>query len=194
MISIVGRVRKSFFSQERSPEAPKPRRDRSPMRLIGDKESIPAQKACELGAEQQECIEGVSRRIDWYAKARYFAPPIARFLDTHWRAYIVMKCERRGEFDASCRGCRDAIQTMKNLAWSVRPKKDDVSRRRLISLIPGLHEQLYSGLVFVGVEEREQDEFFVALARLHQEALYPADHNGRKTSRTAKAEAIVVID
>jgi len=114
--------------------------------------------------------ERIARQIDWYANKRGLPPLIAHFLDMHWRAYLLRSCLVDGH---DSKTCRKAIKAIKDLAWSVQPKEHWLSRRRLIELIPQLHEQLHVGLKSVGVSAAEHDAFFAALARLHHAALHP---------------------
>jgi hypothetical protein len=114
----------------------------------------------------------VSRHIDWYAKKRRLPTLIADFIDIHWRSYLLGCFLKGGEENESF---RNAVSAMKDLAWSVRPKKDSLSRRRLVALIPQLYQQLHTGLESVGLGSgtSEHDTFFAELAKLHQAALNP---------------------
>lgn len=115
----------------------------------------------------------IERRIDWYAKNRRLPPLIADFIDTHWRSYALRCFLIEGE-DSEV--FREAIEAMKDLAWSVRLKKDPLSRRRLVELIPRLYQRLHVGLEFLelGVGTLEHDAFFADLVGLHKDALNPS--------------------
>ena len=114
----------------------------------------------------------VARHVDWYVEKRHLPTQIADFLDTHWRSYLLQCLLKGGEGNERF---RSAVKTMKDLAWSVRPKKEPLSRRRLVALIPHLYEQLHLGLESLGLGSgaSEHDAFFGELARLHQTALNP---------------------
>ena len=113
-----------------------------------------------------------SRRVDWYAKRRGLPPLIAGFLDTHWRSYLLRSLTVEGEDGQDY--C-DAVKAMTDLAWSVRPKRDSLSRRRLIMLIPELYQRLHVGLesLSLGSGSTVHDGFFAELAKLHQTVLNP---------------------
>lgn len=114
---------------------------------------------------------GVSRHIDWYVQGRRLPTLIADFLDTHWRLYTVRCCLIDGEESESY---RETLNAMKDLAWSVRPKRDPLNRRRLVALIPQLYQRLHVGLESLGfgTGTTQHDVFFAELAKLHQAALH----------------------
>lgn len=137
---------------------------------VVEKTAVEAKGATEKVVAVPVSPTGISRHMDWYAKNRRLPPLIAGFFDTHWRSYALQCSLAYGEDSQSCRA---AVKAMADLAWSVQPKYDSLSRRRLIELIPQLYQQLQDGLESVGVGSAEHDAFFAALAKLHQAALNP---------------------
>jgi hypothetical protein len=125
--------------------------------------------------------EVVFRYIDRYAANHYAPPLIARFLSTHWRAYLLQTYVRKSD---ESRAWRQAVDTMSDLVWSVRPKTYEASRRRLYMMLIGLYQRLHDGLERLRIEASEQDLFFAELAKLHQAALYPPLSRSEASWRT----------
>jgi len=133
-----------------------------------------ARKTGKLTTEQQELLASISRHMDRYVKDHSLPLVISRFIERYWRLYALRSCAVAQDANR----WRNILKTMNDLAWSVRPKRDEVSRRRLIAMIPGLYEQLHAGLEFLGTTERDHDAFFTALVEEHNRALHPRGPEG----------------
>lgn len=65
----------------------------------------------------------------------------------------------------------EAVETMDELIWSVRPKTDADERQRLVHRLPGLIRRLRAGLERAGLPEAERATFFAELVQLHAAAV-----------------------
>ena len=160
-----------FVSQSEHSKPATTRNHQGVARLnLVEKPKVAVTNAATQAAELQESQAGISRHVDSYAKKRGLPPLIATFLNTHWRSYLVQSYLVDGEDSESW---REGIKAMKDLVWSVRPKKDPLSRRRVIAMIPQLYQRLHVGLDSMGLSAAEHDAFFAELPKLHQAALNP---------------------
>ncbi len=71
---------------------------------------------------------------------------------------------RQAQFVAS-------LEAADELIWSVLPKQGAVERRRLVGLLPGLLEQLHSGMEVAAVETEDRVRFFASLVDCHAAAV-----------------------
>lgn len=125
-------------------------------------------------AEPEVAREVVSRHFDRHTGDQPLPPLIARFLDTHWRSYMAKIYFLQGE---RSQAWRTALENTENLTWSLQPKRDDESRRRLYALLPELFQWVHSVLKSARVAVPEEDAFFAELARLQVAALHAAKHS-----------------
>jgi hypothetical protein len=137
-------------------------------RMAGAKRALAALEAAGTATSPEVSLLLISRYIDQHTKIQSFSPTIARFLDAHWRAYITRTFIYGGR---DSQRWRDAVVTMTDLTWSVRPKQDAERRRRLVASLPQLYARLHAGLEYLGVDAADQDTFFASLAKQHQAAM-----------------------
>ncbi len=154
-------------NEETKPVA-QPIRQLPPINKLAEDPVNSNRKAAKQNTEQQESLAIISRHIDRYVENKDLPPAIARFIDTRWRFYTLRFCALA---DKDSDNWRKTLKTMNDLAWSVRPKKNEVSRRRLIEMIPVLYEQISFGLEFIAASQTEREAFFAALVDLHNAAL-----------------------
>ncbi|EGV18072.1 DUF1631 domain-containing protein [Thiocapsa marina] len=93
---------------------------------------------------------------------------VASFFDRFWRRVLVDVFVRFGD---SGEPWREALATMDDLIWSVKPKDTAQERSRLLTALPDLLKRLRRGLETVHLEEA-WDPFFDRLIRLHMGALH----------------------
>ncbi|NTV94478.1 MAG: DUF1631 domain-containing protein [Thiobacillus sp.] len=122
-------------------------------------------------------------------------PPLIRsFLNDHW---IVLLAELHLKVGGENEVWKGAVQTMKDLIWSVKPKADAVARKRLVSLLPGLLKRLDEGVKYLGLPEKERNTFFAGLVKYHAELVRAgklAESVAIAEPVAGSAEAIPVID
>jgi hypothetical protein len=112
----------------------------------------------------------VSRHLEHQVNKHRVPSTIARFLDTYWRSYMTQLCVTVGE---QSEAWRKALENTENLTWSLQPKRDDASRKRLYVILPGLFQWVHTVLKSQGVATEEEDLFFSGLSRLQVAALNP---------------------
>ncbi len=95
--------------------------------------------------------------------------PVERFLDEHWTA--VLRKIAVSESDTAETDWRMACEVMKDLAWSIIPKKAPDDRLKLIGLLPRLLASLNKGLDSIDITAEQRNAFFDALVKYHSGAL-----------------------
>ncbi|GHU31313.1 hypothetical protein AGMMS50256_19590 [Betaproteobacteria bacterium] len=93
---------------------------------------------------------------------------VSNFLEEHWTAVLQRIATGGGETEADW---ESAIQVIKDLAWSITPKKLPDERLKLISLLPHLLGNLNKGLDRINESPARRNAFFDALVKLHSAAL-----------------------
>jgi hypothetical protein len=93
---------------------------------------------------------------------------VASFFDRFWRRVLIDVFIRFGDAGEPW---REALATMDDLIWSVKPKDTASERSRLLTALPDLLKRLRRGLETVHLEEA-WDPFFDRLIRLHMGALH----------------------
>jgi hypothetical protein len=93
---------------------------------------------------------------------------VAPFFDRFWRRVLIDVFIRFGDAGEPW---REALATMDDLIWSVKPKDTASERSRLLTALPDLLKRLRRGLETVHLEEA-WDPFFDRLIRLHMGALH----------------------
>jgi hypothetical protein len=93
---------------------------------------------------------------------------VSNFLEEHWIAVLQRIAIDSGEIEADW---ESAIQVIKDLAWSITPKKLPDERLKLISLLPHLLGNLNKGLDRINESPARRSAFFDALVKLHSAAL-----------------------
>lgn len=109
---------------------------------------------------QQQIVDAIERSIS----GKTLPITIIDFLRNIW--FLVLldalehKDEHPGDWDI-------AIRTMDDLILSVIPPVDDLARKQLLKLLPGLIAALRSGLKRISYEKSAQSRFFKELAVWH---------------------------
>jgi hypothetical protein len=119
----------------------------------------------ELEAESWERAQQAVRSV---VKGASLPEAVADFLEECWTVVLQHAAlggeENEGEWTS-------AIETMKNLAWSITPKKLPDDRLKLIGLLPRLLARLNWGLDGIDTDPVRRGAFFDALVKLHAAAL-----------------------
>ena len=93
---------------------------------------------------------------------------LEEFLAEHWIAVLQRIAASDSDTQAEW---ASAIEVMKDLAWSVTPKKSSDDRLKLISLLPRLLATLNKGLDKSDTLPSQRTAFFDTLVKLHSAAL-----------------------
>jgi hypothetical protein len=76
------------------------------------------------------------------------------------------------------------LKASDDLMWSLRLPDHPQSRKRLLAMLPGLLQQLRSGMALIGVPEREQQPILDELMAVHTEALRPGKGSAAEVEPT----------
>ncbi|NCC29032.1 MAG: DUF1631 domain-containing protein [Gammaproteobacteria bacterium] len=108
---------------------------------------------------------------------------VGSFFDRFWRRVLIDVFIRFGDAGEPW---REALATMDDLIWSVKPKDTATERSRLLTALPDLLKRLRRGLETVHLEEA-WDPFFDRLIRLHMGALHKEPPPGQTSDQDAFA-------
>lgn len=86
------------------------------------------------------------------------------FVATHWKNLLFMTCAREGK---DSEAWNQAVTTMDDLIWSVKPKRTREERHKLVELQPQLLNSLRQGMERLSVPATERDDFIARLVRAH---------------------------
>ena len=89
---------------------------------------------------------------------------VREFVSGHWKNLLFVICARQGKDSDAW---KQAVSTMDDLIWSVKPKRTLEERKRLIALQPVLLKNLRSGMERLSVPATERDDFIAKLVRAH---------------------------
>jgi hypothetical protein len=89
---------------------------------------------------------------------------VRSFVTTHWKNLLFITCARQGK---DSEAWKQAVATMDDLIWSVKPKQTAQERQRLVSMQPGLLQRLREGMQRLSIPATERDDFVAKLVRAH---------------------------
>ena len=98
------------------------------------------------------------------------APSIIEFLRRDWAALLTSDYTEEGENGAHF---NSHVETMRELVWSVQPKKDMDARLMLVRILPGLLKRLREGMAQHAIDAIRTEKFFADLVVLHANAVRP---------------------
>ncbi len=98
------------------------------------------------------------------------AKPINDFLRNDWATLLIKDYTHEGEAGAHF---NSGVETMRELVWSVQPKKDMDARLMLVRILPGLLKRLREGLGNLEITTDRSEKFFADLVVLHANAVRP---------------------
>ncbi len=137
-----------------------------------ERQAAEAEARLQQAAEEQahrerarlQAAEEVRRRLE---KAD-LNPVVRTFLEEHWKTLLMMTFLMEGEESDAW---LTSVETMDCLIWSIAPKKTADERRRLVSELPGLLQNLRQGMELIDMPVEAREAFFASLARCHSQAV-----------------------
>ena len=105
-------------------------------------------------------LEEITPRVDDSGNLDF----VRRFVSSHWKNLLFVTCARHGK---DSEAWKQAVATMDDLIWSVKPKRTAEDRRRLVALQPGLLARLREGMERLSLPATERDDFIARLVRAH---------------------------
>ena len=120
---------------------------------------------------------------------------IRDFLSTHWKNLLVVTCARQGK---DSEAWKQAVTTMDELIWSVKPKFTHEHRQQLVAMQSKLLNNLREGMERLGMPSTERDDFIAKLVHAHGRTAVnnkdatetvetPADSNSDKNETVSDA-------
>ncbi len=113
-----------------------------------------------LAAAESTTMEEIQPRIDEELNLDF----VRDFVATHWKNLLFICCARNGKDSEEW---KQAVQTMDELIWSVKPKSIPADRQRLVAIQPRLLEKLRHGMERLSIQPTERDDFIANLVRAH---------------------------
>ena len=180
-----------------------------------DKEEQQAERRAEYSARVMEgqerlqiakstTLDEIGPRVDDRENLDF----VRRFISSHWKNLLFVTCARHGKDSDAW---KQAVATMDDLIWSVKPKLTAEERKKLVAMQPGLLQRLREGMERLSLPAAERDDFIARLVRAHgrtavaeadsaredpREAPVPADDyrtfSGRIVEQTASEEQVPV--
>jgi hypothetical protein len=89
---------------------------------------------------------------------------VREFVTTHWKNLLFVTCARQGKDSDAW---KQAVATMDDLIWSVRPKHTVAERKRLVAMQPVLLSNLRTGMERLSIPATERDDFIARLVHAH---------------------------
>ncbi len=118
---------------------------------------------------EAEAWERAQQAVRTFLRETPQPAPVDSFLDEHWAA--VLRKIAASEDNTAETDWRMACDVMKDLAWSIIPKKAPDDRLKLIGLLPRLLASLNKGLDSIDITAEQRSAFFDALVKKHSAAL-----------------------
>lgn len=137
--------------------------------------------------QEAEAWERAQRAVQSFRSSTIVPALIDSFLGEHWvcvlQSIAVKDDDNGSEWKA-------ATELMKDLVWSIEPKRAPPDRLRLISLLPKLLAQLNKGLDSIKASTAQRTAFFDALVKYHSAALKGEAPAPEESPMPAQPEAV----
>ena len=137
--------------------------------------------------QETEAWERAQRAVQSFRTNNTIPSLIDSFLVEHWVG-VLQAVAIKDDDDGS--HWKAASEVMKDLLWSIEPKKSPPDRLRLISLLPNLLTQLNKGLDSIKAGSAQRTAFFDALVKYHSAALKGEAPTPEASPMAAPPEAV----
>ncbi len=111
-----------------------------------------------LAVAETTTLEEIQPRIEQEDNLDF----VREFIAKHWKNLLFICCARNGKDSDEW---HQAVQTMDELIWSVKPKTTPADRQRLVAIQPRLLEKLRRGMERLSIPPTERDAFIARLVR-----------------------------
>lgn len=113
---------------------------------------------------------------------------VREFIAGHWKNLLFICCARNGKDSDAW---KQAVATMDDLIWSIKPKRTPEERQRLVKMQPHLLASLRSGMERLSIPATERDDFIAMLVRAHGRTAInktdPEPETGKQAEKTRMA-------
>ncbi|MCO6411346.1 MAG: DUF1631 domain-containing protein [Thiogranum sp.] len=119
---------------------------------------------------------------------------ISDFIATYWKDLLLLIHAREGKESDQW---KQAVSTMDDLVWSVKPKSTSDDQQRLMTLTPALYNSLREGMRRLSVPVTEQDAFLARLMHAHARVSpgnKPAEQGTASGSEAGKTKTAGGVD
>ncbi|HHJ12982.1 MAG TPA: DUF1631 domain-containing protein [Gammaproteobacteria bacterium] len=113
-----------------------------------------------LAVAESSTLEAIEPRIRQDESLDF----VREFIAGHWKNLLFICCARDGK---DSEAWKEAVATMDELIWSVKPKPTREERQKLVAIQPHLLERLRAGMQRLSVPAHEREEFIARLIRAH---------------------------
>jgi len=137
--------------------------------------------------QEDDAWERAQRAVQAFRANNSVPALIDGFLGEHWVGVLQAIAV---DDDGDGADWKAANELMKDLAWSVEPKKSPPDRLRLINMLPRLLAQLYKGLDSIKAGTAQRAAFFDALVKYHSAALKGETPAPEVSATPVAAEAV----
>ena len=149
LFDTLARDLEAFVAEET--ERARMRAERS-TRIAEGRERVEVAKTSALDEVQQTATPGNTTQL------------VQDFVSGHWKNLLFVVCAQHGKDSAEW---KSAVQTMRDLIWSVKPKHNVEDRKRLAGLQNDLLQRLRMGMAQLSIPAEEQKTFLTQLVRVH---------------------------
>ena len=89
---------------------------------------------------------------------------VVEFVQTIWQQVLMHVYMQENELGTAW---QSALETMRNLIWSVAPKLNNEDRLKLVAILPALLNELRDGMSFLEIDSVRRDAIFSGLVACH---------------------------
>ena len=134
-------------------------------------ENRPTQAAASLAMRQErqaDALVQAERELQSFRTGQQIPALLDDFFDKQWMPVLqkIALTNKVGDVEWQA-----VTETMKDLAWSVEPKKAPSERLKLINLLPNLLSRINAGLDSIEAPAAKRQAFFDELVKYHSAAL-----------------------
>ncbi|HEY0856757.1 MAG TPA: DUF1631 family protein [Albitalea sp.] len=125
--------------------------------------------------QREEMAQQLSQRLVEQMASMRIAAGLRRFVTGSWAKVLAEAMQRHGDQGEAT---RDYLKATDDLLWSMHPPDHPKSRQRLLAMLPGLLQNLRSGMALIDTPLAEQQAVLDELMAVHTEALRPGAKSG----------------
>lgn len=113
-----------------------------------------------LDVAKSTTLEEIEPRLNTEENSEF----VRDFVTNHWKNLLFITCARQGK---ESEAWNQAVATMDDLIWSVKPKHTLEDRKRLVAMQPVLLGNLRAGMERLSIPATERDDFIAKLVHAH---------------------------
>jgi hypothetical protein len=139
-------------------------------------------------SEQRDELEAqLAQRLHEQLQPIRATVALRRYIGGLWAKALAESMLRYGE---KAEPTLEYLRATDDLLWSLHLPDHPQSRKRLLTMLPGLLQKLRSGMALAGVAAEDQQPFLDELMAVHTEALRPGGHAATPQSELSAQEIV----